>query len=181
MAGKAWYVIATLLVIGGVALASYSYLFSQARFPILDARIPARPNYWYSVHDLQAGEAMYGYLFVTGDKVDALVLDKETFIFLAQNFGELPPNANPEVFLPGLLPGLHEFSFTASKSDSYYVVTTCQFICYPDTEIHVVLQQTMGNLGGIPIVALYAISGTLIASGVGLLVFLLVKRRRAAG
>ncbi len=169
MAGRAGYVIAALLIVGGVALASYSYLFSQARFLIQDIHNSLDGGIVYGVHDLQAGDTMYGYLTISGERVDASVLDKRTFTFLTEN-NELPPDADPEMFMPGI-GGFNEFSFTASKTDSYYLVleSTCSFFC-EGTSFHIVLQQSYADLAGVPIVGLYVISGTLIASGVGLLV-----------
>ncbi|MEE9236618.1 MAG: hypothetical protein V3U52_02350 [Thermoplasmata archaeon] len=169
-------IIAAIVIVVGIALIPAVYAYSQTRFPLTSYEISIDSTKTYDDHQLLSGDTMYGWLFVSGESVNIMVLDTKTFAYYAEN-NELSPDADPEVFLPGVI-GPTTFQFVAPKADLYYLVVEprCVFFCDP-TSVNVVLQRSLGSFVGIPLVALYSIPAVMIPLGAVFLIYLSLRRK----
>ncbi len=164
-------VIAAVVIVVGIALIPALYAYSQVRFPLTSYTMTIGGGITYDAHELRVGDTMYGFLYITGERVDVMVLDKQTFFYMSENL-ELPPGATPEVYFPGTI-GDVEFQFTAMKADTYYLVfdPQCFIFCSP-TSVDVNLQRSLGI-----VVILYAIPAVMISLGAVFLVYLSLRRK----
>ncbi len=163
---KRMKIIAAIVVVVGVALIPTIYSYSQIRFPLTSYNMTIGGGITHDAQELRAGDTMYGFLSISGERVDVMVLDKETFFYYSENFA-LPQGLIPEVYRPEAI-GQVEFRFIARQTDTYYLVLDpqCFFFCSP-TSVDVDLQRSLGIA-----VIFYAIPAVMIPLGAVLLAYL---------